>query len=96
MLQRFDNFVEGIKSGKSLPDAVLNLDYITVDNEILAVKYQGTWQMVDNGYVRVPIAIPPLKNAVPFEELRWSQWLESMRKDVECAFWNFEGPMENS
>ena len=85
-LQRFDTFMEGVKSGESLPDVLFYLDDITVDGEIIAVKYQGTWQMVDNGYIKVPTAIPPSKNAVTFEELRWSQWLESMRKDVECTF----------
>ena len=42
--------------------------------------------MVDNGYVKVLTAIPLSKNAVTSKELRWSQWLESMQKDVECAF----------
>ena len=42
--------------------------------------------MVNDGYVKVPTAIPLLKNAVTFEELRWSQWLESMQKDAKCAF----------
>ena len=60
-LQHFDTFMEGVKSGESLPDIVFNLDNITVDGESIAVKCQGTWQMVDNGHVNVPIAIPPSK-----------------------------------
>ena len=82
-MQRFDNFMAGVKTGETLPDTFLNLGDITIDSEIIAVKYQGTWQMVDNGYVKIPTAIPPSKNAVTFEELRWSQWLKSMQNDVK-------------
>ena len=43
--------------GKTLPDAIFYLDNITVDSEIISVKYLGPWQMIDNGYIRVPTAI---------------------------------------
>ena len=62
-----------------------NYDRRAVHSEIIPVKYLGPWQMVDNGYVRVPTAIPPLRNAVTFEKLHWAQWLESMQKDAKCA-----------
>ena len=95
-LELFDTFMEGVKSGESLPEVIFYLDNITVEGEIIAVKYQGTWQMVDNGYIKVPTAIHASKNAVTFEELRWSQWLESMQKGCGVCVWDFEGPMENS
>ena len=41
-LQRFNTFMEGVKSGESLPDIIFYPDDITVDGEIIAVKYQGT------------------------------------------------------
>jgi len=31
------------------------------------------------------VSIPPLKNSSNQREIRWSQWMESIRKDVECA-----------
>ena len=44
----------------SLPGVIFYLDDITIDGDIISVKYLGPWQMVDNGYVRVPTTIPPL------------------------------------
>ena len=79
--------MEGVQSGESLLDIIFYLNDITsIDSEIISVKYLGLWQMVDSGYIRIPTAIPPSKNAVTCEELRSSQWLEYMHKDVECAF----------
>lgn len=60
-----------IHSGKSLPaDVGFYLNNIKVDGEVVAVKYLGAWQMVDNGYINWTTAIPPSKNSVTFEELR--------------------------
>lgn len=33
----------------------------------------------------------PMKDAVLFKDLRWSKWVESMRKDVECTFGIMKG-----
>ena len=41
--------------------------------------------MVDNGYLNWEVAIPPMKRTMYITETR-SEWLESMRKDVECTF----------
>lgn len=32
-----------------------------------------------------------MKNPVTYKEMRWSKWLESMRKDVECTFGIMKG-----
>jgi hypothetical protein len=32
-----------------------------------------------------------MKNAMDIQQIRWSQWLESMRKDVECTFGILKG-----
>ena len=47
--------------------------------------------MVDNGYHDWSTTIPPFKNTNLRDEIRWSEWLESMRKDVECAFGIMKG-----
>ena len=54
--------------------------------ELIKVKYRGAWLVVDNGYLNWGVTIPPMKNTVYISETRWSAWLESMRKDVECTF----------
>ena len=47
--------------------------------------------MVDNGYLSWSCTIPPVKDACSYECLRFSEWLESMRKDVECTFGILKG-----
>ena len=85
-LQRFDNFMTGLQSGRLLNDVHFQL-YDTNDNgDIIKVRYTGAWVIVDNGYLNVPTCIPPMKAALTREDERWSQWVESMRKDVECTF----------
>ena len=41
---------------------------------------------MDNGYLDWPVLIPPLKSYINHKELRWSKWVESLRKYVECLF----------
>ena len=50
------------------------------------MKYRGAWLLVDNGYLNWGTTIPPMKNTIYQDASRWSEWLESMRKDVECTF----------
>ena len=42
--------------------------------------------MVDNGQLKWSCTVPPVKDADTFQAIRFSEWLESMRKDVECTF----------
>ena len=42
--------------------------------------------MVNNGYLSWSCTVPPMKNGVTYQDIRFSEWLESMRKDVECSF----------
>jgi hypothetical protein len=35
--------------------------------------------------------MPPLKESSNYGDIRWSKWLESMRKDVECTFGIMKG-----
>ena len=61
------------------------------DADVVKVKYAGVWIMVDNGYIRWPTTMPPHKICSKYSEIRWAQWLESMRKDVECTFGIMKG-----
>jgi hypothetical protein len=42
--------------------------------------------IVDNGYLDWSCTVPPFGVSNNIDEIRWSKWLESMRKDVECTF----------
>ncbi len=37
------------------------------------------------------LAVPPFGNSNDINEIRWSKWLESMRKDVEYTFGILKG-----
>ena len=54
-------------------------------------RYQGAWLLVDNGYLAWPTTVPPIKSTSSQREIRFSRWLESMRKDVECTFGILKG-----
>ena len=56
------------------------------NDEIKKRKYRGAWVLCDNGYLPWSVTMPPSKYSSSIAEIRWSQWLESMRKDVECTF----------
>jgi hypothetical protein len=47
--------------------------------------------MVDNGYLCWPTTVPPMKDAIIYHDIRFSKWLESMRKDAECTFGILKG-----
>jgi len=50
------------------------------------ITYQGGWLAVDGGYQKYACFIHPMHNRFGFPEVVISEWLESVRKDVECAF----------
>ena len=61
------------------------------NGEIGTVQYKGVWFMVDNGYLSWSCTVPPDNNGRAYEIIRFSEWLESMRKDVECLFGIMKG-----
>ena len=73
-------------SGKLLNDVTFELYDKNEEGKIINVEYKGAWQVVDNGYINWSAAILPPKNATNHDDIRWSKWVESMRKDVECTF----------
>jgi Plant transposon protein len=89
-LIRFDMFAKGIRDGRILHDCTFNL-LERKDKEVVTVSYNGVWLIVDNGYLSWPTTVPPLKIPKDTKEQRWSEWLESIRKDVECTFGIMKG-----
>ena len=86
----FDTFIKDIKNGTILDDYEFELLEMR-GNDVVAVKYKGVWIVVDNGYRNWSTTVPPYTNSVLRKEIRWSEWLESMRKDVECTFGILKG-----
>ena len=57
----------------------------------MEVVYKGVWFICDNGYLAWSCTVPPDNNATSYNSIRFSEWLESMRKDVECLFGIMKG-----
>jgi Plant transposon protein len=84
---RFDGFVTEIHDGVRYSDVtypMLNLrgeEYIE----------KGAWLLVDGGYHKWRCLQCPLKHSAIPRETLWSEWAETVRKDVECAFGVLKG-----
>jgi Plant transposon protein len=90
-LAHFDEFIKNIKEEKILNDFQFSLMERSVDGGIIHTDYNGCWLMCDNGYQKWSCLMSPIKDSFSFKEKRWSEWLESMRKDVECTFGILKG-----
>lgn len=86
-LVRFDNLVEQLRNGSFNDTMSFELFKATGEK----VKFSGAYVIVDNGYLEWSVTVPPLKNSSFRAEIRFSQWLESLRKDVECTFGILKG-----
>jgi hypothetical protein len=57
-----------------------------MEDDIENVTIKGAYVIVDNGYLTWPTKVPPMKDMCNRLELRFSQRLKALRKDVECTF----------
>ena len=87
----YDTFIRGIKRGEILDDNEFELYEKDADGNTIRVRYKGAWIIVDNGYLSWSTTVPPFTNTNWRDEVRWSEWVESMRKDVECTFGILKG-----
>ena len=58
---------------------------------IVSKSYNGVWFICDNGYLLWPCTQAPIKLPTSYEEIRYSEWIESMRKYVECTIGILKG-----
>ena len=82
----FDSLIRGVHEGDLYSDNEFKLIELNDKNEEVEITYKGAWFIVDNGYLNWSCTVPPMKHPITYEEIRFSEWLESMRKDVECTF----------
>lgn len=90
-LVRFDELATGLQNGDLESNFVFELWERGPDGTHRQQKYTGCWLIVDNGYLNWGTTIPPMKVTVERKEIRFSKWLESLRKDVECTFGILKG-----
>ena len=87
----YDQFTRGIHKGDILSDYEFELFKYDKDGNVITVKYKGVWLLSDNGYLTWSTTIPPFKETNIFSHKLFSEWVESMRKDIECAFGILKG-----
>ena len=91
-LAMFDDFMQALHRGTIMNDMHFELyAHNTNGGAIIKERYKGAWLLVDNGYLAWPTTVPPIKITNSRDEIRFSAWLESMRKDVECTFGILKG-----
>lgn len=84
--------MQGLHEGKILDDVIFHLyAYNEEQGDVVKQPYCGGWLLVDNGYLARPTTVPPIKTSNSRAEIRFSSWLESLRKDVECTFGIIKG-----
>ena len=86
----YDDLINALHDGKYDNSHKFTLLSYDNDGNIINVKYRGCYVIVDNGYLSWSVTVPPLKETNKRSEIRFSEWLESLRKDVECTFEIFE------
>ena len=83
----YDKLSTDLRDGRKYSDIEFELlERDPVTKNIKVVRYTGAWLIVDNGYLSWSTLIPPITNPLTWPEFRFSKWIESMRKDVECTF----------
>ena len=65
--------------------------YEEVDGILRRTVLKGLYVACDNGYPKWPCMQCPLKHSSEAYESRWSKWLETVRKDIECTFGILKG-----
>jgi hypothetical protein len=81
-ITRYDKFCRDVKQGKVFKDVEFCLtDELETDH-----KCKGVYFICDGGYPKDSYLINPYGARSYMSEVYWSEWLESVRKDVECTF----------
>ena len=76
-----DPMCKQIKNG-----LLAKVEAVLFDEDNVPVKVQGGFIISDGGYLDVSWLIDPCTDSYVYKNKIWSEWLESIRKDVECVF----------
>ena len=60
-VQLFNEFIMCLKDGDTLADIPFELYERDSNGGIVVIKYKGAWILVDNGYLKWSVTIPPIK-----------------------------------
>ena len=74
---------------KVMDGALENIEYYVYNLYGEKVLAKGAFLITDNGYQDKPCFIDPDHHRTSIEAVKWSEWLESVRKDVECKYHSY-------
>ena len=86
---KYDAFVCNIRDKRLFADVTYEL--LKDNSETGKTTERGAYLLTDNGYHLWRCLQCPIKHAFDDDEVQWSHRLESVRKDVECAFGILKG-----
>jgi hypothetical protein len=66
-------------------DNLKKLHFVLFNKQGLRTVYEGGFLIIVGGYLKLTCLMDPIYNSWPFNEVLWSEWIESIRKDVECT-----------
>ena len=84
---RFDGFVTAIHNRELYQDVKYNLKDLNGNER----EEKGAYLIVDGGYHKWRCLQCPMKHSSIPKQSLWSEWLETVRKDVECVFGVLKG-----
>jgi hypothetical protein len=80
-IAKVDPYILDILGGK-----FKNVEFSLLKADGTRTQCHGSYLISDNGFLNASYFIDPYKARYSQSEIFWSEWLESVRKDVECVF----------
>ncbi len=71
---------------EAISETLKDYTFSTYDLEGKATLWKGVYVISDQGYLKRSVFMDPSVDSFAKAPLMWSEWLESVRKDVECTF----------
>ena len=72
-------------SVKILNGGLQHVEYTVFNDAGEKVHVRGGYLIVDGGYIDSPYLMDPDHARMGREQVLWAEWVESVRKDVECT-----------
>ena len=76
-----DPFCMAIQGG-----SLRNVPFNIINERGERQRCKGAYVIVDGGMTKKACFVDPMHERVTYEAVHWSEWAESIRKDVECTF----------
>jgi hypothetical protein len=81
-ITKYDGFLDALRKREIYG----NVSYEVMDENGTTVSVTGVYVICDGGYMKDSFLIDPYNFRSSRSIIYWSEWLESLRKDVECLF----------